>query len=64
MEPGHHTDPLEEALSHGSQRVAQLASLAGAMAQVVIQRQGAARRQERPPATTNAPPGSSTSKNG
>lgn len=38
MEPGHHTDPLEEALSHGSQRVAQFASLAGAMAQVVIQR--------------------------
>src|ERR1022692_2623754 len=38
MEPGHYGDPLEEALSHGSQRVAQLASLVGAMAQVVIQR--------------------------
>lgn len=38
MEPPHYTDPLEEALSHGSQRVAQLASLAAAMAQVVIQR--------------------------
>lgn len=38
MEPGRYVDPLEEALSHGSQRVAQLASLAGAMSQVVIQR--------------------------
>jgi hypothetical protein len=38
MEPGHYTDPLEDALSHGSQRVAQFASLAGAMAQVVMQR--------------------------
>jgi len=38
MEPGHHPDPLEEALSHGSQRVAQLASITGAMAQVVLQR--------------------------
>ena len=38
MEPAHYTDPLEEALSHGSQRVAQLASLAAAMAQVVILR--------------------------
>ena len=38
MEPAHYTDPLEEALSHGSQRVAQFASLAAAMAQVVIQR--------------------------
>jgi hypothetical protein len=38
VEPAHYTDPLEEALSHGSQRVAQLASLAAAMAQVVIQR--------------------------
>jgi hypothetical protein len=38
MEPGHYTNPLEEAVSHGSQRVAQLASLVGAMAQVVIQR--------------------------
>ncbi len=37
MEPAHHTDPLEEALSHGSQRVAQVASLAAAMAQVVMQ---------------------------
>ncbi|MGH3217463.1 MAG: hypothetical protein ACRDPY_01820 [Streptosporangiaceae bacterium] len=38
MEPVHYADPLEEALSHGSQRVAQLASLAAAMAQVVMQR--------------------------
>lgn len=38
MEPNRYVDPLEEALSHGSQRVAQLASLAGAMSQVVIQR--------------------------
>jgi hypothetical protein len=37
MEPAHHTDPLEEALSHGSQRVAQGASLTAAMAQVVMQ---------------------------
>ena len=38
MEPGHHASPLEEALSHGSRRVAELASLTGAMAQVVMQR--------------------------
>ena len=38
MEPGHQTNPLEEALSHGSRRVAELASLTGAMAQVVLQR--------------------------
>lgn len=38
MEPNRYVDPLEEALSHGSQRVAQFASLAGAMSQVVIQR--------------------------
>jgi hypothetical protein len=38
MEPGQHTNPLEEALSHGSRRVAELASLTGAMAQVVLQR--------------------------
>lgn len=38
MEPNRYADPLEEALSHGSQRVAQFASLAGAMSQVVIQR--------------------------
>jgi hypothetical protein len=38
MEPAHYSDPLEEALSHGSQRVAQLASLAAAMTQVIIQR--------------------------
>lgn len=38
MEPSRYQNPLEEALSHGSQRVAQLASLAGAMSQVVIQR--------------------------
>jgi hypothetical protein len=38
MEPAHYTDPLEEALSQASQRVAQLASLTGAMAQVAWQR--------------------------
>jgi hypothetical protein len=38
VEPAHYTDPLEDALSQGSQRVAQFASLAGAMAQVVMQR--------------------------
>ncbi len=38
MDPSRHADPLEEALSHGSQRVAQLASLAAAMAQVAIHR--------------------------
>jgi hypothetical protein len=38
MEPGHYTDPLEDALSHGSQRVAQFGSLIGAMAQVGMQR--------------------------
>lgn len=38
MEPGRYVDPLEEALSQGSQRVAQFASLAAAMSQVVIQR--------------------------
>jgi hypothetical protein len=38
MEPAHYTDPLEEALSQASQRVAQFASLTGAMAQVVLQR--------------------------
>jgi hypothetical protein len=38
MEPAHYTDPLEEALSQASQRVAQFASLTGAMAQVIWQR--------------------------
>jgi len=38
MEPAHYADPLEEALSQASQRVAQFASLTGAMAQVVLQR--------------------------
>lgn len=38
MEPAHYTDPLEEALSQASQRVAQLASLTGAMAQIIVQR--------------------------
>jgi hypothetical protein len=38
MEPAHYTDPLEEAFSHASQRVAQFASLTGAMAQVIWQR--------------------------
>ncbi len=53
MEPAQYTDPLEDALSHGSQRVAQFASLAGAMAQVVMQRRAlhdarkAARNDER-----------------
>jgi hypothetical protein len=37
MEPAHYTDPLEEALSHGSQRVAQVAALVAAMAQVAMQ---------------------------
>ena len=38
MEPAHYADPLEEALSQASQRVAQFASLTGAMAQVMFQR--------------------------
>ncbi len=38
MEPGQHANPLEEALSHGSRRVAEVASLTGATAQVVLQR--------------------------
>ena len=38
MEPAHYTDPLEDALSHGSQRIAQIASLAAATTQVVMQR--------------------------
>ena len=38
MEPAHHTNPLEDALSHSSQRVAQVASLAAATAQVVMHR--------------------------
>jgi hypothetical protein len=38
MEPAHYTDPLEEALSQASQRIAQFASLTGAMAQVIWQR--------------------------
>jgi hypothetical protein len=38
MEPGQHTNPLEDALSHGSRRVAEVASLTGATAQVVLQR--------------------------
>jgi hypothetical protein len=38
MEPAHYADPLEEALSQASQRVAQFASLTGAMAQVILQR--------------------------
>jgi hypothetical protein len=38
MEPAHYTEPLEEALSQASQRVAQFASLTGAMAQVIWQR--------------------------
>lgn len=38
MEPANYTDPLEDALSYGSQRVAQIASLAAATAQVVMQR--------------------------
>ena len=35
---GHYTDPLEEALSQGAQRVAQLASLLGAAAEVRARR--------------------------
>ncbi|HET9895160.1 MAG TPA: hypothetical protein VFQ44_09515 [Streptosporangiaceae bacterium] len=38
MEPARYSDPLEEAFSHGSQRVAQFASLAGAMGQMMLQR--------------------------
>lgn len=38
MEPSRYADPLEEALSHGSQRVAQFSSLAAALSQVFIQR--------------------------
>lgn len=38
MEPSRYTDPIEEAISHGSQRVAQLASLTAAIGQVVVQR--------------------------
>ena len=36
---GHYTDPLEEALSQGAQRVAQLASLLGAAAEVRTRRE-------------------------
>ena len=42
MDPAHYTDPLEDALSHASQRVAQVASLTGAMAQVIMQRRALA----------------------
>lgn len=38
MEPSRYVDPFEEALSHGSQRVAQFSSLAAALSQVFIQR--------------------------
>jgi hypothetical protein len=38
MEPGRYSDPLEDALSHSAQRVAQLASLAAAAGQVALQR--------------------------
>jgi hypothetical protein len=38
MEPSRYADPLEEALSHGSQRVAQFSSLVAALSQVFIQR--------------------------
>jgi hypothetical protein len=38
MEPGHYTDPLEDALSQASQRIAQFASLIGAATQVIMQR--------------------------
>jgi hypothetical protein len=54
MEPAQYTDPLEEALSQASQRVAQFASLTGAMTQVILQRKAlydarqAARDDERP----------------
>jgi hypothetical protein len=37
MEPGPHPDPLAEALAGGPQKVAQIASLATAMSQVLIQ---------------------------
>ena len=42
MDPAHYTDPLEDALSDASQRVAQVASLTAAMAQVVMQRRALA----------------------
>ena len=38
MEPAYYSEPLQEALSQASQRVAQFASLTGAMAQVIWQR--------------------------
>ena len=42
MDPAQYTDPLEDALSHASQRVAQVASLTAAMAQVIMQRRALA----------------------
>ncbi len=62
MEPGQHANPLEEALSHGSRRVAEVASLTGATAQVVLQRRHCITRGK-PPATTSAPPRSWTNRN-
>ena len=37
MEPGPHPDPLAEALTGGSQKVAQIASLIAATSQVLVQ---------------------------
>jgi hypothetical protein len=42
MDPAHYPDPLGEALSFSSQRVAQVASLVGAMAQIALQRKALA----------------------
>jgi hypothetical protein len=54
MEPAQYTNPLEDALSHGSQRVAQVASLAAAMAQVVMQHRAMADAQKALPPDTRA----------
>src|SRR5450432_3902424 len=54
MEPGHYASPVEEALSHGSQRVAQFASLTGAMMQVVLQRKALSSAREAAGSDTRA----------
>jgi hypothetical protein len=46
MDSSSHPDPLGEALSHSSQRVAQFASLMGAMAQVAWQRKALAEAKD------------------
>lgn len=62
MELSQHTSPLEDAISHGSQRVAQFASLIGAAAQVLLYRR--ALRQTRIARATTALPARSGSRNG